>query len=327
MTHDHHHHDRGRAHAHSHVPPNVPGRTMGAAVTLTLLFVVIEALCGWLAHSLALLSDAGHNLADAAALGFSWYALWISGKPSHQGMTFGYHRVGIFAALANALSLVLIALFIGWEAFARIRQPEIANGTVMVWVASAGVLVNLLIGAWLHRGSKHDINIRSAYLHMLGDAASAFGVVIAGVLVATTRAPLADPIVSLLIAALILHSSYGVVRESATVLLEGTPAGMDMPAVIAAIKNVGGVLDVHDLHVWMVGPGVVACSCHIVVAEQSIREGQQVLRSVVHDVEARFHITHTTVQVEVEGCDADDMYCIGQRSAARSVKSGSAGLT
>ena len=119
---------------------------------------------------------------------------------------------------------------------------------------------------------------------------------------------------SLLIAGLILYSSYGVLRESATVLLEGTPAGMDMPAVIAAIKGVAGVLDVHDLHVWMVGPGVVACSCHIVVAEQSIREGQQVLRAVVHDIEHRFHITHTTVQVEVEGCDADDMYCMGQRS-------------
>ena len=120
---------------------------------------------------------------------------------------------------------------------------------------------------------------------------------------------------SLLIAGLILYSSYGVLRESATVLLEGTPAGMDMPAVIAAIKGVGGVLDVHDLHVWMVGPGVVACSCHILVAEQSIREGQQVLRAVVHDIEHRFHITHTTVQVEVEGCDANDMYCMGQRSS------------
>jgi cobalt-zinc-cadmium efflux system protein len=290
---------------------------MGAAVILTLLFVVIEGLCGWLAHSLALLSDAGHNLADAAALGFSWYAIWISDKPSHQGMTFGYHRVGVFAAFANAFSLVLIALFIGWEAIARIRQPELANGVVMIEVASAAIVVNLVIGAWLHRGSKHDINVRSAYLHMLGDAAAACGVVIAGVLVATTRALLADPVVSLLIGALILRSSYGVLRESATVLLEGTPSGVDMPAVIAAIKNVGGVLDVHDLHVWMVGPGVVACSCHIVVAEQSIREGQQVLRSVVHDVEDRFHITHTTVQVEVEGCEADDMYCIGQRSAAR----------
>jgi cobalt-zinc-cadmium efflux system protein len=287
---------------------------MGAAVALTLAFVIIEAVCGWVAHSLALLSDAGHNLADAAALAFSWYALSIAGKPSHEGMTFGYHRVGIFAAIANAVSLVLIAGFIGWEAVARIQKPQVANGVMMIVVAVTAIIVNLVISLWLHKGSKDDLNIRSAYLHMLGDAVSAFGVVIAGVLVAAMHAPLADPIVSLLIAALILYSSYGVLRESCTVLLEGTPTGMDMPALIAAIKGVGGVLDVHDLHVWMVGPGVVACSCHILVAEQSVREGQQVLRAVVHDIEHRFHITHTTVQVEVEGCDANDMYCTGQRS-------------
>src|SRR5882672_338612 len=309
-----HAHAPGHSHAHGHAPHTLSGGTMGTAVTLTLAFVVAEAVCGWLGHSLALLSDAGHNLADAIALGFSWYALWIAGKPSHEGMTFGYHRVGIFAALANAVSLLLIAAFVGWEAIARIRQPEVANGPAMIVVAGAAIVVNLVIGLWLHKSSKADLNIRSAYLHMLGDAVSAFGVVIAGVLVATMRAPLADPVVSLLIAGLILYSSYGVLRESATVLLEGTPTGMDMPAVIAAIKNVSGVLDVHDLHVWMVGPGVVACSCHIVVAEQSIREGQQVLRSVVHAIEHRFHITHTTVQVEVEGCDADDMYCMGQRA-------------
>jgi cobalt-zinc-cadmium efflux system protein len=287
---------------------------MGAAVALTMAFVVVEAVSGWFAHSLALLSDAGHNLADAAALGFSWYAIWIARKPSHHRMTFGYHRVGVVAALANAVSLVAIAVLIGWEAIVRIREPEIANGSVMIGVASAGIVVNLLIGMWLHKGSKNDLNIRSAYLHMLGDALAAFGVVIAGILVAAMQNPLADPVVSLLIAGLILYSSYGVLLESATVLLEGTPVGMDMPAVIAAIKSVSGVLDVHDLHVWMVGPGVVACSCHIVVAEQSIREGQQVLRSVVHDIEDRFQITHTTVQVEVEGCEADDMYCAGRHS-------------
>ena len=287
---------------------------MAAAVTLTLAFVVVEGIAGWLAHSLALVSDAGHNLADAAALGFSWYALSISNRPSHEGMTFGYHRVGIFAALANAVSLVLIAIFIAWEGIARIREPQPADGRLMIAVAAAAIVVNLAVGLWLHKGSKDDLNIRSAYLHMMGDALSAFGVVIAGVLVATLGLSLADPIVSLLIAVLILYSSYGVLRESATVLLEGTPAGMDMPSVIAAIKGVGGVLDVHDLHVWMVGPGVVACSCHILVAEQSVREGQQVLRAVVHDIEHRFNITHTTVQVEVEGCDANDMYCMGQRS-------------
>jgi len=191
----------------------------------------------------------------------------------------------------------------------------------MIVAATAAIVVNVLIGFWLHTGAKHDINVRSAYLHMIGDAISAFGVVIAGIFVFMFHASSADPIVSLLIAALILYSSYGVLRESATVLLEGTPAGTDMPAVIAAIKSVAGVLDVHDLHVWMVGPGVVACSCHIVVTERSIREGQQVLRAVVHDIEHRFHITHTTVQVEVEGCEADDLYCVGQRTANRSTGS------
>lgn len=314
MSHEHSDHPPQHTHSHSHVPGNLSGRLMGGAVALTLSFVIGEAFAGWFAHSLALLSDAGHNLADAAALGFSWYALWIAGKPSHEGMTFGYHRVGIFAALANAVSLVLIAVFIGWEAIDRIRQPEAASGPLMIGVAAAAIIVNLAIGWWLHSASHNDLNIRSAYLHMLGDAVSALGVVIAGVLVVTLHAPLADPVVSLLIAGLILYSSYGVLRESATVLLEGTPAGMNMPGVIAVIKGVGGVLDVHDLHVWMVGPGVVACSCHILVAEQSIREGQQVLRAVVHEIEHRFHITHTTVQVEVEGCEADDMYCTGRRS-------------
>jgi cobalt-zinc-cadmium efflux system protein len=288
---------------------------MGAAVAATVAFVVVEALYGWVGHSLALLSDAGHNLADAAALGLSWYAIWIARKPSHQGMTFGYHRVGIVAALVNAISLVVIAVVIGWEAIDRIRHPEAANGTVMIGVAMTAIVVNVSIGTWLHKGSKDNLNIRSAYLHMLGDAVSAFGVVVAGIVVVTTHTPRADPLVSLLIAGLILYTSYGVLRESATVLLEGTPVGMDMQAVIASIKSVAGVLDVHDLHVWMVGPGVVACSCHIVVAEQSIREGQQVLRSVVHDMEHHFHITHTTVQVEVEGCETNDMYCTGAQSA------------
>jgi cobalt-zinc-cadmium efflux system protein len=311
MSHTHVH---GHAHGHAHGAPQVSAATLGGAVALTLAFVLAEAIGGWWGNSLALLSDAGHNLADAATLGLSWYALWMAGKPSHERMTFGYHRVGVFAALINAVSLVLIALFIGWEGIERLRHPEPASGVLMIVLATVAIIVNLAIGSRLHQGAKHDINVRSAYIHMIGDAVSAFGVVIAGIIIATTQWLLADPIVSLVIAALILYSSYGVLSESATVLLEGTPAGTDMPAVIDAMKNVAGVLDVHDLHVWMVGPGVVACSCHIVVAEQSVREGQQVLRAVVRDIEQRFHITHTTVQVEVEGCDATDMYCGGQRT-------------
>jgi len=312
MAHDHSHaHDNGDRAART------SARTMAAAVAVTLAFVVAEALAGWFGNSLALLSDAGHNLTDAAALGLSWYALRMAEKPSHHGMTFGYHRVGVFAALANAVSLVIIALVIGFEAIERLRDPEPASGRLMVVVALTAIVVNVWISVRLHRGAKHDMNIRSAYLHMVGDAVSALGVVLAGVLVLITQSTLADPAVSLMIAALILYSSYDVLRESTTVLLEGTPASMDMPGVIAAIKGVTGVLDVHDLHVWMVGPGVIACSCHIVVAEQSVREGQQVLRAVAHGLEHEFRITHTTIQVEVEGCAADDMYCMGLRAVDR----------
>ena len=311
MSHTHVH---GHAHGHAHDAPQVSAATLGGAVALTLAFVLAEAIGGWWGNSLALLSDAGHNLADAATLGLSWYALWMAGKPSHERMTFGYHRVGVFAALINAVSLVLIALFIGWEGIERLRHPEPASGVLMIVLATVAIIVNLAISSRLHQGAKHDINVRSAYIHQIGDAVSAFGVVVAGILILKTHWLLADPVVSLIIAALILYSSYGVLSESATVLLEGTPAGTDMPAVIAAMKNVRGVLDVHDLHVWMVGPGVVACSCHIIVAEQSVREGQQVLRAVVDDLRRRFHITHTTVQVEVEGCEDNDMYCVAERA-------------
>ena len=307
-------------HARLHFPDRSRGPgavselTLRSALVLTIAFVTIEALFGWFGPSLALLSDAGHNLADAAALGLSWYAMSVASKRSHHGMTFGYHRVAVLAALANAVSLVVIGLLIGWESIHRIREPQPANGAVMIGVAGAAIVVNFVIGFWLRKGSQDDINVRGAYLHQLGDAASAGGVVIAGVLVAATGQQIADPIVSLLIAGMIIFSSYGLLTESTTVLLEGTPAGTDMPSVIAAIKSVNGVRDVHDLHVWMVGPGVVACSCHILVAEQSVQKGQQVLRAVVDDLKRRFHITHTTVQVEVEGCEDNDMYCVAQRS-------------
>ena len=314
-----HTHAHDGAHGHSHIPARVSERTLRAALILTLAFVTIEALCGWFGPSLALLSDAGHNLADAASLGFSWYALSIANKRSHHGMTFGYHRVGVLAALANAVSLVChrAADWMGSDrpdpASRRCRMDRL-----MIGVAGGGDRRERRHRALAARGRASTTSTSAAPTCIRsGTRRRPFGVVIAGVLVETTGQPLADPIVSLLIAGLILFSSYGVLSESATVLLEGTPAGTDMPGVIDAIKGVTGVLDVHDLHVWMVGPGVVACSCHIIVAEQSVREGQQVLRAVVDDLKRRFHITHTTVQVEVEGCEDNDMYCVAERRPSR----------
>jgi cobalt-zinc-cadmium efflux system protein len=300
--------------AHTHAPSG-PGSKMGLAVAITLAFVAGEAIAGFFAHSLALMSDAGHNFADAAALGFSWYALWIARKPSHHRMTFGYHRVGILAAMLNAASLVVIALFIFWGGIERLRHPEAVNGTLMISVALGAIGVNALIGFWLHAGAAHDLNVRSAYLHMIGDAVSALGVVLAGVVVAFTGASVADPIVSFLIAGLILWSSWGVLKESVNVLMEGTPLDIDMKEVEGAIRGVARVLDCHDLHVWTVGPGAVACSVHVLVSEETIREGQQILRLVCERLRLDFKINHTTVQIEVEGHCPDELYCCIQPNA------------
>jgi len=299
----------GCAHGHHDHHHGLADGKMGWAVLLTLGFVIGEGLAGVLGHSVALLSDAGHNFADALALLFSWYALRVASRPSNATRTFGYHRVGILAALVNAASLVAISVFIAWEGVQRLLHPQPVQGWVMIIVAGVAVAINAVIALRLQSHATNDINLRSVYLHMLGDAASAAGVIVAGVIVLVTKSPLADPIVSFVIAALILWSSWGILVESLNVLLEASPAGMDMPAVENAIECVDGVLDVHDLHVWTVGPGVVACSCHILVNEQTISSGQQVLRAVVAELNTQFAINHTTVQVEVEGCGPNDMYC------------------
>jgi cobalt-zinc-cadmium efflux system protein len=298
-----------QGHSHKHEADALALRRMGGALAVTVAFVAVEAVAGVWGHSLALLSDAGHNLTDAAALGFSWYALALAAKPSNAAMTFGYHRVGILAALINSVSLVLIALFIFWQGIIRLEHPEPARGWLMIVVAAVAVAVNASIGARLHACSAANLNVRAAYLHMIGDAVSALGVLVGGIIVLCTHSPIADPIVSLLIGCLILWSSWGVLQESVNVLLEGTPLGLDMGEVEKAIASVPGVLGTHDLHVWTVGPGAVACSCHVLVAEQTVRQGQQILQAVVDELDRRFAINHTTVQVEVEGHESNEMYC------------------
>jgi len=285
------------------------GRRLAYSVAFTAAFVLAELVAGLASRSLALISDAGHNFADALALILSWYALTVSRRPANASRTFGYHRVGILVALINAVTLVVIALLIFWEALQRLRDPQPVQSGLMIAVALAALLLNTGISLWLRGEAKHDLNVRSAYLHMVGDALSALGVAVAGVIVAATGNTLADPAVSLLIGGLILWSSGGILTEAVTVLLEAAPSSLDMPALEEAIRGVSGVMDVHDLHVWSVASGIVACSCHILVAEQSVRSGQQVLRAVAELLEHNYAITHTTVQVEVEGCEPNDMYC------------------
>ena len=299
------------AHTHTHT---TTGRRLALSIAITLTFVIAEAVTGYFAHSLALVSDAGHNFADALALLLAWYGVWIARKPSTQRHTFGYHRVGILAALVNAVSLVVIALLIFREAAGRFGNSQTVHSGPMIIVAVIAIVMNAAISLWLRGDAKHDLNVRSAYMHMIGDAISAVGVVIAGMVIAFTGMSMADSIISILIGVLILWSSWGILQESVNVLLESIPKGMDMNEVEQTIIEVPGVLAVHDLHVWTIGSGIIACSCHIIVGEQSISRGQDVLRVVNRELQTRFGISHSTIQVEVEGCDPDDMYCIARKA-------------
>ena len=310
MSHCCHHDQVPGAIGHSHAPADISPRKLGLAVALTLGLVLAEVIAGTLAHSLAVLGDAGHNFADAAALGFSWYALWIAAKPANAGMTFGYHRVGILAAFGNAIFLVVVAVALAAEAVSRLSHPQPVNSLLMSAAAGIAIVVNVLIGVWLHAGSKHDLNLRGAYLHMLADAVSAAGVVAAGVLVGLTHWAAIDPIVSFVISGLIMYSSWGILVQSVRVLLEGAPAGLDINAVLAHLRRVPGARDVHDLHVWTVGTGVLAASCHVVVDEQSVRGSTAILASVADMLRRDFRIGHTTVQIEAPGCcDEVESFC------------------
>ena len=287
---------------------------MAAALGLTLAFVAVEAVAGWRAHSLALVSDAGHNLADAAALGLSWYAMVVARRRATTTMTFGYHRVGVLAALVNAASLVLIAVVIFWEAVGRFRHPEAVDPTVMIAVAAVAVALNTAISMSLHKG-REDLNVRSAYLHMVGDAVSAGGVVIAGIVVRLTGAHRADPVVSVLIGLLILWSSWGILRECLTVLLEGVPADVNVDAIESALRAIPNVGDVHHVHAWTISSGFLACSCHVVPVVSGVEEQQKILEDVQRVLERRFDFHHTTIQVESTGCPGADRACGPEPSA------------
>lgn len=287
--------------SHSHSGA-ISSKQLWVATSLTFAFCLGEAAVGYFSNSLALMADAGHNFADALALALSAFAIWMSTKPADSKRTFGYHRVGILAALVNAVGLVVMAGAIFWEALQRLSAPEPVQSGPMIWVALLAIILNSGIAWWLSRAAKEDLNIRGAYLHMIGDAAASFGVVIAGIVIALTGAYIADPIVSIIFAALVLWSSWGILTESIHVLLEATPAGLDMAKVEQAIRGVAGVLDTHDLHVWTVSSGLIAGSCHIVVEDQRVSNSQQIQQSVAHMLEHDFKISHSTIQVEVEDC-------------------------
>ncbi len=280
------------------------GRLLWISLGLTLAFVVVEAVYGVRARSLALLSDAGHNASDALALGLAAYAVWLGKRPASAGKTFGYHRAAILTALANAAALVVIALVIVAQAWQAWRHPQPVQGTIMIGVAAVAVVMNTLIASWLSPHSHSSLNARAAYVHMAGDALSSLGVVIAGVVVHFAHWTGADPLVSVLIAVFILYSSWGILSEATNVLLEGTPKGLDVDALVAALRATPPVQAVHDLHVWTVGDGIHFLSCHIVLPDETtMREASATvsrLNELLHD---QYAIGHATIQVERDGAD------------------------
>jgi cobalt-zinc-cadmium efflux system protein len=299
MAEQHHHHHAG----------GMSEGKLKLSLAVTLGFVVVEAIAGIRAHSLALVSDAGHNFTDAFALLLSWYAIWIARKPATSGKTYGYHRVGILTALFNALTLLAVALFISIEAYHRFRHPEPVQSLPMIVVALVAVALNTAIAVWLHGDAHTSLNVRSAYIHMLGDALSSAGVAAAGVLIHFTGWAIADPIVSLLIAVFIVYSSIDIVKEAVNVLLEGTPRGVDMKQLVAAMSGVPGVADVHDLHVWTIGDGMNALSCHLTVAESDADRASLVVREVKQMLAAKYATHHSTIETECCGCHTGEVYC------------------
>jgi cobalt-zinc-cadmium efflux system protein len=295
---------------HVHAAPadaDSPGAKRTATVLrisliATLAYVVVTFIAGLRAHSLALLSESGHNVSDFLALLLSFAAVHFQSRPADNSKTFGYQRAGVLAAFVNASALIAIALWIGAEAVRRLYNPVAVQPRLMMYVAAAGVVMNGVIALLLWRVA-HDVNLRSSFLHMAGDTLSTAAVIAGGVGILLTGLNWIDPALSLCIAALILWSSIGIVRETLNILLEGTPRGVSLEAIRAGMEAVDGVINVHDLHVWCLGSHSSALACHVTIADIPPSESACILVKLNHVLHGHFDICHTTIQFEHIGCE------------------------
>lgn len=291
MAHDHHH--------DSHpVLRDQDGRDLIWALAITALWFVIELVAGFYTNSLALLADAAHMLTDLAALGLSLFAQRIAFRPATHAKTFGYLRAEILAALANGVFLVVVAIYIFFEAYQRFASIPVVKGTPMLIVAVTGLVANLATAALLYRSQSESLNMRGAFLHVAGDALGSVGAIVAGTAMVLWHWYLADPIVSVVVAVLILISSWQLVRESVDVLLEGTPNNLNISEILSDLGSTEGVIAVHDLHVWSITSGMPAMSCHVVLRRDA--DSAAVLSILSHLMRDKHHIKHTTIQTELE---------------------------
>ena len=289
-SHDHSHGGAGHDHA-SHASV----RSLRFALVLTATLLVAEVVGGLLSNSIALLADAGHMLTDVAALGLSLFVAWFSRQPAAGQKSYGYLRWEILAAFLNGAALLVISAAIIFESILRLRSPEHVAGGLMLTIAVAGLIINVISARMLHSGSQSSMNVRGAYLHVLGDMLASVGTVAAALIIRYTGWLLADPIASFVTTALIIRGAWSLVRESVDILLESAPAHIDLVAVRTQLEAIPGIESVHDLHVWSVSPKMVAMSAHAIVPDVST---QQHVLGHVHDAMAIFGIDHVTVQME-----------------------------
>ena len=296
---------------HSHIGnlANQTTKRLALSLVLTLGFVIIEAAAGFISNSLALLTDAAHNFTDVIALGLSWYALRISSQPAHAGKTYGYHRVGILVALVNSTTLILIALGIFYEAWHRFLAPPVVDAPILIGVGIVAFIINA-VTAWLvHKGSDRDLNLRSTFIHLMGDVLSTIGAVIAGVVIFFTQWNWLDPLVSVLIGALILWNAWGILRQTIHILLESTPENIDMQNMLDDLLTVEGVRGVHDLHVWSINENLRVLSAHVMTEDIPVSIGANIQRGVNEILFHKYNIQHATLQLECVGCDSSMLYC------------------
>jgi len=296
-----HGHDHG-AHGHAHVmPTDGISLRMGIAVALNVVFVVIEGGFGFLSNSVALIADAGHNLSDVLGLVVAWGALLLGRRPPGAKFTYGLGRSSVLAALANAGLLLLACGAIAWEAASRLAAPPPVAGQTVMAVAAIGIVLNGISAWMLHAGSHGDLNRRSAYIHMLSDAAVSAGVLLSGLLIIFTGWSLLDPIVSLLIVAVILLGTWRLLKDSLTLSLDGVPASVNSSAVMSYLAHQRGVTDVHDLHIWALSTTSIALTAHLVVPDRGAEDA--LLTSLTPDLKRRFRIQHATLQIERDRCE------------------------
>ena len=302
MAHSHHHgHSHAHGHGHHHAPKDF-GAAFAIGIALNLGFVAVEAAYGFIANSMALLADAGHNLSDVLGLAIAWTAAVLAKRPPSRRFSYGLRGVSILAALANALILLVAVAFIVYHAVVRLIIPDLVEGETVVIVAAIGILINGATAFMFARGRKSDLNIRGAYLHMLLDALVSAGVVVAGLGIAFTGWLWIDPVASLIVAALIFLGMADMLRESVTMALAGVPSSIDPDAVEEHLSTLPGVARIHDLHIWPMSTTEFALTAHLVMPGGF--PGDRFLADCAHAIEHRFGITHSTLQIEV-GDDAE----------------------